>query len=208
MSSINELLSIIPVDQIATRLGVDEPTAQAGIVAALPSLLAGMDANAQDPAGAAALADALRKKDTSLATGGVDVAAVDVADGEKIVHNVFGDNTDQVVATLGAAPGAQDSGLMKKLLPMLAPIVMAWVAKKFLGGDGASKETASGSRDAGGLGDLLGGLLGGGKSTGGGLGDILGGALGTSGGSAGAGSGLGGGLGDLLGGLLGGGKRR
>ena len=204
MSSINELLSIIPVDQIAARLGVDEPTAQAGIMAALPSLLAGMDANAKDPAGAAALADALRKKDASLATRGVDVAAVDVADGEKIVHNVFGGNTDQVVATLGAAPGAQDAGLMKKLLPMLAPIVMAWVAKKFLGGD---KATAGGSPTAGGLGDLLGGLLGGGKSTGGGLGDILGGALGTSGGSAGAGSGLGGGLGDLLGGLLGGGKR-
>jgi uncharacterized membrane protein YebE (DUF533 family) len=65
---------------------------------------------------------------------------------------------------------------------------------------------------AGGLGDLLGGVLGGGRSSGaaggglGGLGDVLGGALGSTlgGGRPGPASG-GGGLGDLLGGLLGGG---
>lgn len=207
MSDITELLSIIPVDQVAQRLGVDEPTAQAGIVAALPSLLAGLDANAQDPAGAASLASALRTKDTGLAEGGVDLDDVDTADGAKIVRNVFGENTDQVVATLGAAPGAQDSGLIKKLLPILAPIVLSWLAKRFLGGAGAPDQ---GSTTAGGgLGDILGGLLGGGSGgkPGGGLGDILGGVLGTTGGSAGAGSGPGGGLGDLLGGLLGGGKR-
>ena len=66
---------------------------------------------------------------------------------------------------------------------------------------------------AGGLGDLLGGVLGG-RSSGaasgggglGGLGDVLGGALGgTLGGGRPGPAGGGGGLGDLLGGLLGGG---
>lgn len=185
MSDVNELLSLIPVDQIADRLGVDEPTAQAGIVAALPTLLAGMQANAQDPAGEASLASALRTKSPSLVEGGVDLDAVDPTDGAKIVRNVFGDQTDQVVATLGSAPGAQTSGLVQKLLPLLAPIVLSFLAKKFLGG-------GKGAQGAGGLGDLLGS------------------ALGTSGGSTGAtspGGGLGGGLGDLLGGLLGGGRR-
>lgn len=56
------------------------------------------------------------------------------------------------------------------------------------------------SQSGGGLGDLLGGALGGGSSSsGGGLGDLLGGALG------GGSSSSAGGLGDLMGGLLGGG---
>lgn len=59
---------------------------------------------------------------------------------------------------------------------------------------------------AGGIGDLLGGLLGrqGGGAAGGGLGDLLGAALGRDRSNANAGAG-GGGLGDLLGGALGGG---
>lgn len=63
---------------------------------------------------------------------------------------------------------------------------------------------------AGGLGDLLGGALGGGRTAAGGggpggLGDLLGGALGSGRPSAGGAS-AGGDLGDLLGGLLGGGR--
>ena len=63
----------------------------------------------------------------------------------------------------------------------------------------------AGSSSGGGIGDLLGGLLGGGNgnsNSGGGIGDLLGGLLGGgSGGNANSG-----GLGDLLGGLLGGKK--
>jgi hypothetical protein len=43
--------------------------------------------------------------------------------------------------------------LVKKLLPILAPIVMSWLSKKLAGGQGGT----------GRLGDLLGGLLGGGR---------------------------------------------
>ena len=57
----------------------------------------------------------------------------------------------------------------------------------------------SGSGGGGGLGDLLGGLAGGGSGSSGGLGDILGGLAGGSGRSSG---GAAGGLGGLLGSLL------
>jgi uncharacterized membrane protein YebE (DUF533 family) len=72
-----------------------------------------------------------------------------------------------------------------------------------LGGQG-------GGGAAGGLSDLLGGVLGGGRTsaaagTGGGLGDVGGALGGALGGGHQASSGGGGGLGDLLGGLLGGG---
>lgn len=68
--------------------------------------------------------------------------------------------------------------------------------------------TAAG-QSGGGLGDILGGMLGGGArpgASGGGLGDILGNALG--GGARPGATAPGGGLGDILGGMLGGGNAR
>ncbi|MBZ2198217.1 DUF937 domain-containing protein [Occultella gossypii] len=216
MSTTEEILDAVPMDQIAARLGVDRATAERATRAALPTLLAGMNANAADPAGARSLAGAISTHDASLVDGGVDLDQVDTDDGAKIVRNVFGQNTDAVVNTLAKADsGAEGSGgglgdLLPKLLPILAPIVLSFLAKKFGQGGGTGTDAESG----GGIGDILGGLLGGAAggaagsgSAGGGLGDILGGVLG---GGSGTGSGPGessGGLGDLLGGLLGGGKR-
>ena len=190
MSELDDLLSQIPMDQLAQQLGVDEQTAERATRQALPALLAGMNANAQDPAGAASLANALGQHDDALLDGGVSLDQVDTNDGDKIVGNVFGDRRDQVVNRLGGGgalggssgtAGGDLSGLVAKLLPILAPIVMSFLAKQFLKGGRAG---APGSGSGGGLGDLLGGLLGGGGE-----------------------GGQGGGLGDLLGGLLGGGRR-
>ncbi|MBK6874651.1 MAG: DUF937 domain-containing protein [Kineosporiaceae bacterium] len=199
--NLDDILEQIPVDQIAGRLGVDTDTARNAIGVALPALVGGMQANAQDPAGAASLASALGQHDNDLLDnllgGNLDVGQVDTADGSNIVGHVFGDQQDQVVSQLAGASGA-GGGLIAKLLPMLAPIVMSYLAKRVLGGG-----NSAGS--GGGLGDVLGNVLGGGAggSAGGGLGDILGQVLGgRSGGGAGGVD-----LGDLLGGLLGGGRR-
>lgn len=182
MTDLNDLLSQIPMDQLARQLGVDEQTAEQAARQALPALLGGMQANAQDPAGAASLSRAVGEHDSSLIDGGVDLGQVDTVDGDKIVSNVFGDNREQVVNKLSGAGGGGAGAIIGKLLPMLAPLVMAFLAKQ---SQGSGTGQASAADGAGGLGDLLGGLLGGG-----------------GGGQAGAG-----GLGDLLGGLLGGGKR-
>jgi hypothetical protein len=196
MPAIDEFMSQLPVDQLAAQLGVDEQTAAKTARAAGAVLLGGMEANAQDPRGAASLEEAVAEHDPRLIDGGVDLGRVDTDDGAKIVRNVFGDNEDQVVSALGGlgdGKGGLDSGLLKKALPILAPLVLAFLAKSFTGrGQGAE------GGGGGGLGDILGGLLGGGSGGGGGLGDILGSL---------AGGGGGGGLGDVLGGLLGGGKR-
>lgn len=197
MAFLDDLMSQIPIGQIAQQLGVDEQTAATAVQSALPTLVGGLRANAQDPNGAASLHDALQQHaDNTLLDGGVDINDVDTADGEKIVSNVFGANTGQVVNTLGGVSGGGGNELIGKLLPILAPIVLAYLAKQ-LGGQSAPTGAAAGQ--SGGLGDVLGGLLGGGKGgTAGGLGDVLGGLLGGS---------AKGGLGDLLGGLLGGGKK-
>ena len=185
MTAVDDILARIPLADLAARLGVDQGTAEQAARQALPALLGGIQANTADPGGAASFASAVRQHDNDLAEGGVNLDDVDERDGQKIVGNVFGDQRREVVQQLGTTGGsATNSDLMGRLLPILAPIVMAYLARR-LGGSAAG--------GSGGIGDLLG--------------SVLGGLAGPGGGrpSGQPGGGLGG-LGDLLGGLLGGGR--
>lgn len=187
MTDIDELLTHVPIGQLAGRLGVDQATAEEAVRQALPALVGGLHANAQDPSGAASLAGALGQHDPGLLDGGVDLDQVDTDDGDRIVGHVFGGNRDQVVQQLANSAGPTvDSSLIAKLLPLLAPIVLSYLSKRLLGG------TAGSGGAAGGLGSILGGLLG----------AAVGGSGGRSAGGIDLGSVLGG-----LGGLLGGGRR-
>lgn len=196
MAAYDDIIANIPISDLAERLGVDETTARQAVDEALPALLGGMGANAQDPAGAASLERAVQQHPARLFEGGVDLDEVDEEDGDKIVHNVFGANTDQVVQKLGSTDSGGGQGIIQKLLPILAPIVLSFLASQFAkrqqGGSADSAKADAPTGGGGGIGDILGGLLGGG---------------GTSAGGTGGGGGMLGGLGDLLGGLLGGGKR-
>jgi len=214
MSEIDEILKQVPMDQVAAALGVDRSEAEEATRTAIPALLGGMQANAADPAGAASLTSAVEAHDPSVLGSGLD--QIDTQDGQRIVQNVFGEQTPDVMNRLGGATPGQGSSLIQKLLPIIAPIVMAYLAKKLQGGGGGGGGDDAGG--GGGLGDVLGSVLGGaaggaGGSQGGGIGDILGQVLGGAGGSQtqpGTPTGQGG-MGDLLGGvlggLLGGGKR-
>jgi hypothetical protein len=192
MTAVDDILSRIPLADLASRLGVDEGTAEQATRQALPALLGGIQANTADPGGAASFASAISQHDNDLVEGGVNLDGVDEKDGERIVGHVFGDQHGQVVQQLGTTGGASTTqDLMGRLLPILAPIVMAYLAKR-LGGGAAAGGALSGGAQSGGIGDLLG--------------SVLGGMGGQQPGGQQPG-GLGGGLGDLLGGLLGGGRR-
>lgn len=179
MSAVDEILADIPLTQLAGQLGVDESTAESAVRQAIPALLGGLQANAEDPDGAASLAGAISNHDSSLVEGGVNLDDIDTADGQKIVNHVFGGNTDQVISTLGNNAGGQGD-LIQKLLPILAPIVLSYLSKQLSGGK---------------YGDILGPLLQGAAQQMG------------SGAGAGAGAAAGGGLADLLGALLAGGSQ-
>ena len=104
-----------------------------------------------------------------------------------------------------AGGGAGNSDLLKQLLPILAPIVLAYIGKQLTQGRrrrGATPQPQAQAVVGGGLGDILGSILGGGgrrrRRSNNPLGSILGSVLGGGQG--------GGGLGDILGGLLGGKK--
>jgi hypothetical protein len=195
MSAVDDILSRIPLADLATRLGVDEATAEQATRQALPALLGGIQANTADPGGAQSFAAAIGQHDNDLAEGGVNLDEVDERDGDRIVGHVFGEQRGQVVQQLGTTGGPSTTDdLLGRLLPILAPIVMAYLAKRLGGGAAAGGQQ-------GGMGDLLGSVLGGLAGQGG---QQQGGQQ--QGGQQQGGV-LGGGLGDLLGGLLGGGRR-
>lgn len=213
MAAVDEILQNLPIDQIAQQVGAQPQEVQQAAQAALPALFGGLQANAQG-GGSGSILEALGQHDNDLLSGGVDLGQVDPAEGEKIASHIFGSNQEQVYSALGGQ-GAS-SGLIKKLIPILAPIVLSYLANKVLKGGGGG----------------LGGVLGGGgaapqqqqapadQSAQGGPGsldsmlqDVLGGALGGGGATQtpapqqteqSTGGGI---LGGILGGLLGGGRR-
>lgn len=204
----DQILSQIPIAQLASRLGTDEQTAREAAEAALPTLLAGLTNEAQDPGRADGLATAVqRDHDPATLEAEDPLDRVDADEGDRIVSHLFGNDRADVEQRVSSAVGGQAGGLVQRVLPLLAPLVMSWLAGKMRGGS-----TARG----GGIGDLLGGVLSGGGrggASGGGLGDLLGGALGGGGGGLGdvlgqlgGKAGGGGGLDDLLGSILGSGR--
>jgi hypothetical protein len=203
MAGLDELFNEIPTQQIASKLGADEGEVNNAIQTLVPLLLGGLQQNAQDPDHASNIENAASTHAASwLLNGGVSVDQVDEADGSKAISKIFGGNDTGQVASALAGGGAGSGDLIKKLLPILAPIVLAYIGKQLSGGGGAAAPAGTQAQaSSGGLGDILGSILGGGAGGGGGnnpLGSILGSVLGGGQG--------GGGLGDILGGLLGGKK--
>lgn len=165
----------------------------------MPALLSGLHQNSQDLESAGGIESAATSHAArGLLDAGGSLDQVHESDGQLAVATIFGGNdTDQVAAAL-AKGGAGNGDLLKQLLPVLIPIVLAYIGKQLSPGGAAPQDHAPQKKEAasgGGLGEVLGGILGAGsgdKSLGGILGNVLGGK--------------GGPLGDILGGLLGGKK--
>ncbi len=181
MTDLNEVLSQVPVGDIAKQLGISPDVAEAAVKQVLPGLIGGLAANASDAAGSASLEKALTQHTNVPAK----LADVDTADGAKIVKNVFGANEDKVAAKLADADPKPNvtMDIIKQVLPIVAPIVLSFIATQFLkpkdapASSGKAAEPASSGGDLGSVlggllsdpntqsmvGGLLGGLLGGGK---------------------------------------------
>lgn len=181
MSDLDGLINLIPIDDIAKKLGIDPSVARSAVEVAVPAIVGGMAANAQS-GGASSLEKALDKH----AGSSTKLDDVDEEDGKKIVKNVFGSNTDDVVKAVASkadAKGGVDIGaIVQQILPIVAPIVLAYLANQFAGGKQTKETKAEEPATSGGdIGSILGGLLSSSQGQ-----DIVGG---------------------LLGGLLGGGRK-
>lgn len=195
MAALDDLYAQIPTSDIAAKLGADQGEVDQAVHTLVPVLLSGLQHNSQDPEHASKIEDAASGHAArGLLDAGGGVEHVDEDDGHQAVATLFGGkNTDEVAAAL-AGGGAGNSDLLKQLLPVVLPIVLAYIGKQLNSGGSAETPASQQRSSGGGLGDILGSILGGGNDKS--LGGILGSVLGSKGG----------GLGDILGGLLGGKK--
>jgi hypothetical protein len=135
------------IAQIAQRLGVEPATAQSAVNAALPHVVTGVSATAQQQTGAGGaggLLDSLGSLAGGSGGGGLG----------GMLGSVLGDH--QAAAQQHAQEsGGLPEGKAQQLLTILAPIVLGVLAKRMTGGGNA---TAPGA--GGGMGGVLGGILG------------------------------------------------
>ena len=194
MAGLDDLYAQIPTSEIANNLGADKGDVDNAIHTLVPVLLGGLQHNSQDPEHASKIESAANSQAArGLLDAGGGIGEVDESDGHQAVAALFGGNdTDQVAAAL-AKGGAGNSDLLKRLLPVVLPIVLAYIGKQLSPSDAAPQQREASA--GGGLGEVLGSILGAGSGDKA-LGSVLGAVLGGKGGA----------LGDILGGLLGGKK--
>ncbi len=205
MAGLDELYAQIPVADIASKIGADQGEVNNAIKTLVPALVGGLAENVQsNEIDSSKLESAVAEQGASgLLDGGVNVDQVDEKQGDHLVATLFGGNDSNAVASALAGQGAGGGDLIKKLLPILAPIVLAYIGKQLTKGSAPAQPQAQAQSagGGGGLGDILGSILGGAAGGGGGgnnpLGSILGSVMGGGGNNA---------IGEILGGLLGGKK--
>jgi len=145
MSDLSGLINLIPIDDIAKKLGVDPSVAEVAIAVAVPTMVGGLAANAQDAGGAKSLESALGKHTTTS----MSIDKIDTADGQKIVKHVFGSKQSDVVAAAAGKAGAPGA-------PSAPASSTGGGIGEILGGLISDPHTQSA------IGGLLGSLLGGG----------------------------------------------
>jgi len=147
MSLSDELIQHLrgePFARISQQLGVPQAEAANAAQAALPLLLGALGRNASQANGAEALFSALQKDHA-----GTDLGAVlgGGGQGDQILAHVFGGRQTRAEDALGTATGL-GGDRASQLLRMLAPLVLAYLAKRLFSQPGNASPAA--------LGDVLG----------------------------------------------------
>ncbi|MCF6297815.1 MAG: DUF937 domain-containing protein [Flavobacteriaceae bacterium] len=163
MSGILDLLSgpmgKMLISGASKQLGQGEKQTSSALSAALPLILGAMKNNASTPDGAAGLLSALGNNKHSggimdnlgsiLGGGGIDKDVLD--DGAGILGHVFGGKEQNVANAVSKSSGIDMGGAMN-ILKVAAPLVMGFLGKQ------TRQQNIS---NQSGIGNLLGGMLGG-----------------------------------------------
>lgn len=115
--------------QISQHLGIDPATAQQAVNAALPAMVGGVASHAQAPEGAGMLQQMIGSHAGVLGSLGSLLGAGAVADGGGLLGQILGQHQPAVQQGVQQASGL-GSDQTKKLLMILAPIVLGAVAKR------------------------------------------------------------------------------
>jgi hypothetical protein len=157
MSITDEIFSQLSgpaLQQISQQLGTGQAQTAGAVAAALPMILGAMGQNTSQPQGAESLLGALGRDHASV--GGISDILGAVLGGQQSpqtdglgqLGHIFGGQQQTAEAGLGQATGL-GSDKAQMLMKILAPIVMAYLAKRMFGGG-----QQQGSPQA--LGDMLG----------------------------------------------------
>lgn len=153
-------LSGAPMQQISQQLGLGQTQTAGAIAAALPMLIGALGRNASQPQGAEALFGALQRDHAGGGTGLGDLLGAVLGgqqsrqtDGAGMLGHIFGSRQPQAEQAIGQATGL-GSDKANTLLKVLAPLVLAYLAKRFFDNRQAGAAQQSASPQV--LGDLLG----------------------------------------------------
>lgn len=119
--------------QLAQQFGVGEAKAREAVGQMLPSLSRGLRENAASPRGMDELLDALHKggHERYLDDPGQLAETSTVDDGNAILGHVFGSKElSRDLASRAAAQTGLDTGLLKKMLPVVAAAAMGALSKQ------------------------------------------------------------------------------
>src|SRR5262245_46300583 len=173
------------IDQIARQVGGSPDQVRAAVRQLTPAVTRGIQRQASSQDGLGALLEMLQSggHQQHLGNPAAYGQASTINAGNDVLGQIFGskDVSRQVAGRISEQSGLGPD-LLKKLLPIVASLVMGSLAKNAMSG-------AQGQSGGGGVGDILGSVLGGQQAAPGGMG-----------------GGSDGGLGDLLGSVLGGGQ--
>jgi hypothetical protein len=144
------------IQQISQHLGVDEGTAQSAVQSALPMMVAGMAGNAQQPGGESQIQSLLGghggllgSLSSVIASASAGAGMSDGAGGAGgLLGSIFGAHRDSVQNSVQQTSNLQPDQT-KKLLAILAPIVLAVLARRH------AAATADGKQASGSLGGAL-----------------------------------------------------
>jgi len=147
------------INGASQQLGHDQKTTTTALGAALPLILGAMKNNAKTPEGASSLLGALGNQKhgggildnlgSILGGGGIDDDVMQ--DGAGILGHVF-DGREQNVANAVSKSSGLDMGSAMNILKVAAPFIMGYLGKE---------TRQQGVSNQSGIGDLLGGMLGG-----------------------------------------------
>jgi len=115
------------IQQISQQIGADPASTQTAVQAALPMLLGGMASTAQQPGGAENVSAAVEQHAGLLGSLGSILSGAAGGDGGGLLGSILGQHQPAVHDGVQQASGL-DGGQVKKLLLILAPIVLAALA--------------------------------------------------------------------------------
>ncbi len=152
---------------VGRQFGLDEAQTRAALDALVPVVAAGVRKTAQSP-------DGFQEIVRSVLTGGYGNALDDdeavtfdraKPAGDQVLGQIFGEKevSREVAQQLSATSGV-GAAILKKLLPIVATMVLGTLAKKMGSGGAVAGERAPPASPGGGFGDILRDVLGGGQA--------------------------------------------